>query len=76
MRKKFFAPINFQVFLKHLPSHKESIGMLGEQIGQWEGSKKSEHTHKNTDIRKLLYGSTVYLMEFQKSSLLSQIKDY
>ena len=56
MTKIFFAPINFQVFLKHLPGHKESIGILGKQIGQWEGSEKSGQTHKNTDIRKLLYG--------------------
>ena len=46
MRKFFFAPINFQVFLKHLPGHKESIGILGEQIGQWEGSEKSGPTHR------------------------------
>ena len=39
MTKIFFAPINFQVFLKHLPGHKESIGILGKQIGQWEGSE-------------------------------------
>ena len=45
MRKKFFAPINFQVFLKHLPGHKESIGILGEQIRQWEGSEKSGRTN-------------------------------
>ena len=53
--KKFFAPINFKVFLKHPPSHKEFIGMLGDQIRPWEGLEKSGQTHKNTDIRKLLY---------------------
>ena len=46
--KNFFAPINFQVFLKHLPGHKESIGILVEQIGQWEGSEKSAQTHRQT----------------------------
>ena len=46
MIKYFFAIIAFQVFLKHLPGHKESIGILGEQIGQWEGSEKSGPTHR------------------------------
>ena len=50
--KIFFAIIAFQVFLKHLSGHKESIGILGKQIGQWEGSEKSAQTHKHTDIRK------------------------
>ena len=37
----FFAQIDFQVFLKHLPGHEESIGILGDQIGTWEGLGKS-----------------------------------
>ena len=48
MIKYFFAIIAFQVFLKHLLGHKESIGILGKQIGQWEGSEKSEHTDKHS----------------------------
>jgi len=46
--KKFFAPINFQVFLKHPPSHKESISMLGDQIRPWEVLEKSAQTHTHT----------------------------
>ena len=32
-KKIFFAPITPQVFLKHLPGHEESIGILGDKIG-------------------------------------------
>ena len=46
--KFFFAPINFQVFLKHLPGHKESIGILNEQIRQWEGTEKRGPTDTQT----------------------------
>ena len=48
MRKNFFAPINFQVFLKQPPSHKESIGILGDQIRPWEVlEKKQKDRHKH-----------------------------
>ena len=50
MRKKFFAPINFQVFLKHPPSHKESIGILGDQIRPWEVLEK-KRTDRQTNTR-------------------------
>ena len=58
-----FALIVFQVYLKHLSGHKESIGILGKQIRQWEGSGKSAQTHKHTDIRKLLYGCTYLITD-------------
>ena len=50
MRKIFFAPINFQVFLKHPPSQKKSIGILGDKIRRWEVLEKKrtdrqEHGH-------------------------------
>ena len=41
----------FQVFLKHLPGHKESIGILGEQSGRWLGSEKSGSTDRQTSTR-------------------------
>ena len=49
----FFAPINFQVFLKHPPSHKESIGILGDQIRPWEVLEKKRtdrQTHGHQQI--------------------------
>ena len=58
--KKFFAPINFQVFLKHLPSHKEFIGMLGDQIRPWEVLEKSGPTDKQTYTRT----SANYYMDY------------
>ena len=50
IRKYFFASITSQVFLKHPPSHKESIGILGDQIRSWEVLEKKrtdrqEHGH-------------------------------
>ena len=45
--KKFFASITFQVLLKRLLGHEESIGILWDKIRPWEGSEKS----KQTDIR-------------------------
>ena len=48
--KIFFAIIAFQVFLKHLSGHRESIGILDKQIGQWEGSEKSAQTHGHPQI--------------------------
>ena len=54
--KYYFAPIIFQVFLKHLPGHKKSLGMLGDKFRPWKVLEKTEHTITQTDIRKLLYG--------------------
>ena len=45
-KKIFSAPIAFQVFLKHPPSHKKSVGILGDQIRPWEMLEKSGHTDK------------------------------
>ena len=48
-KKIFFAPINFQVFLKHLFSHKEFKGMLGDQIRPWKVLEISGQTNTQTD---------------------------
>ena len=48
IRKYYFAPIIFQVFLKHPPGHKESIGILGDQIGTREGLEKRGQTDTRT----------------------------
>ena len=58
-KKIFFASITSQVFLKHPPSQKESIGKLGDQIRPWEVLEKSEHTDTQTDTRT----STNYYMD-------------
>ena len=50
IRKYFFALITSQVFLKHPPGHKESIGILGNKIRQWKVLEKSGQTNKQIKI--------------------------
>jgi hypothetical protein len=48
IRKYYLAQMIFHVFSKHPPAHKESIGILGDQIRPWEVLEKSGHTDRQT----------------------------
>ena len=59
----------FQVFLKHPPSHKESIVMLGDQIRPWDVLEKSGQTdrqaHGHPQISIWIY-KVLLVLVFQK----------
>ena len=47
----FFAQIGSKVFLKHLPGHEESIGLLVDKISQGTVLEKSgQQTDRHTDM--------------------------
>ena len=72
MLKYFFAIIALQVFLKHRPGHKESIGILDEQIRQWEGSEKSGPTHREAHGHPQII---IWIIRFSKDHMTSIVRN-